>query len=223
MFRTVKHWQSKSLQVISTASPASEHWKWITNPELQKFLFLLLSALSLGCPLHHSLLLQGTRPHSQYVSVKMKAFRNSNEWEGNVPHLYKIQRWSSVRRWSYQITELTITSHDLGILSSHLVFAFESIVTAEASQKRNITLNRKSKFRSVAFKMISRDNRPKKKSFPSNWPCFPPLGQPCCPSLHENLFQKAPLWDNRFTVQWNARSLDGISRPARCSEELRNW
>lgn len=69
--------------------------------------------------------------------------------------------------------ELTITSRDLGVLSSHTVLVFESIMTSKFSQQRNIKSAGRAKFKSVTFKMLSGDNHPKTISFPSCWPFFP--------------------------------------------------
>lgn len=123
-------------------------------------------SLSFRWPLHHSLLLQGTQPHDHYVSAKKKDFRNWNKWEGEVLHLYIILRWSSIWRWSYQILELTIISHDLGVLNSHIVFAFESTMASEFSQQRNVKLKGRAKFSSVTFKMLSGDKPSKDKQLP---------------------------------------------------------
>lgn len=68
--------------------------------------------------------------------------------------------------------ELTIASRNLGVLSSHAVLVFESIMTSKFSQQRNIKSTGRAKFRSVTFKMLSGDNHPKTSSFRSCWPFF---------------------------------------------------
>lgn len=87
--------------------------------------------------------------------------------------------------------ELTIASRNLGVLSSHAVLAFESIMTSKFSQQRNIKSTGRAKFRSVTFKMLSGDNHPKTSSFRSCWPFFSPLWQPSCNTL--NIFRSSWL------------------------------
>lgn len=45
-------------------------------------------------------------------------------------------------------------------------------MTSEFSQQRNIKLNGRAEFSSVAFQMLSGDNHAKTSSFPSFWPLF---------------------------------------------------
>lgn len=164
------------------AMPASPSYYLPSNSQSISFLTL---PLSLRCPLHHSLLLQGTHPHDHYASAKKKDFRTWNKWEGEVPHLYIILRWSSIWRWSYQNLEPATIPHDLGVLNSHIVFAFESIMSSEFSQQRNTKLSGSAKLSGVTFKMLSGDSHSKASRFPIHWPLLP--SSLCSPPTSEHL------------------------------------
>lgn len=113
--------------------------------------------------------------------------------------------------------ELTIISHDLGVLNSQVVFAFEFIMTSEFNQQRNIKLNGRAKFSSVTFKTLSGENHLKTSSFPICWPLVPSS----LAVILQPLYFWAPLPESP-SIRWDRRILDAISRPATSSEKLRN-